>query len=439
MWDGLFSHKPGVHTNRFDSSQGRACKTTVMPDSSDHTTPDANRKDQFGTRLAHEFDEYAFGGAVPPVYQNSLFTFPNFEAFEQAISAEFNSADPDGPFVYSRGNNPTVTVLEQKLAAFEGTDAARGFGSGMGAISSAVISNLNAGDHVICIRPIYGVTRRLLEVFLPRFGVTHTWVSGMPSEAELEAARTERTRVLILESPSSVVFALQDVRMCTAWARKHGIVTVFDNSWASPLYQNPHVLGVDLVCHTASKYLGGHSDLVAGLMTGSLERIRAVNAGEYAILGSVLHPWDAWLIVRGLRSLHVRLERHQMNALTLARWLESRLEVRRVYHPALESHPQHALWQSQMRGSSGLFSIDLDLDESRIRRFVNALRLFGIAVSWGGFESLALPIGLMMNLNDPNRAPHPDVPRGLVRLHAGLEDVHDLQADLEQALSRAIA
>jgi cystathionine beta-lyase/cystathionine gamma-synthase len=187
---------------------------------------------------------------------------------------------------------------------------------------------------------------------------------------------------------------------------------------------------VDLVCHTASKYLGGHSDLVAGMLTGSLERVHAINAAEHAILGSVLHPWDAWLIMRGLRTLEVRLRQHEQNALEIARWLEARPEVKRVFHPALESHPQHALFKTQMRGSSGLFSVELDLEEARVRRFINALRLFGIAVSWGGFESLALPIGIMMNRGAPN----PDVPRGLVRLHVGLEDVQDLQADLERAL-----
>jgi cystathionine beta-lyase len=386
-------------------------------------TPDPS--DRPATRLAHEFDDYPHRGVVAPVYQNSLFTFPDFEAFEAATGP-----DSDGSFVYSRGNNPTVAALEKKVAALEGTDAARGFGSGMGAISSAVLSNLKAGDHVICIRAIYGVTRRLLEDFLPRFGVTHSWVPSNPSESELEVARRPETTVLMLESPSSVIFELQDLRMCTAWARRHGITTVIDNSWASPLFQNPHALGVDLVCHTASKYLGGHSDLVAGMLSGPGERVHAINVGEYAILGSVLHPWDAWLIMRGLRTLEVRLRQHEQNALGIARWLETRPEVKRVFHPALDSHPQHALFKTQMRGSSGLFSIELDFDEPRVRRFINALRLFGIAVSWGGFESLALPIGIMMNRDAPN----PDVPRGLVRLHIGLEDVHDLQRDLELAL-----
>ena len=384
--------------------------------------------DRPATRLAHEFDDYPFGGVVAPVYQNSLFTFPDFASFEAATGAE-SATDPN-QFVYSRGNNPTVSALEKKVASLEETGAARGFGSGMGAISSAVISNLKAGDHVICIRAIYGVTRKLLEEYLPRFGVTHTWVSSSPSESELEAARTERTKVLMLESPSSVIFELQDLRMCAAWAKRHGITTVIDNSWASPFFQNPHALGVDLVCHTASKYLGGHSDLVAGMLSGSVERLTAINAGEYAILGSVLHPWDAWLIMRGLRTLDVRLRQHEKSALEIARWCETRPEVRRVFHPALESHAQHGLFRSQMRGSSGLFSIELDFDETRIRRFIDALRLFGIAVSWGGFESLALPIGIMMN----RAAPNPDVPRGLVRLHVGLEDVHDLQRDLERAL-----
>lgn len=379
------------------------------------------------TLLAHAFDAYPNGGVASPVYQNSLFTFPDLAAYEAAQRGEGTA------YLYSRASNPTVRALEQKVAALQGAEAARAFSSGMGAIAAAVLAQVRSGDEVVAIEGIYGVTRLLLERYLPRFGVTTRWVPNDPSDADLDAARTERTRLLVLESPSSVVMVLQDLTRCAAWARRHGIVTVIDNTWATPLHQQPHALGIDLVCHTASKYLGGHSDLVAGVVTGSRERIKAITDDEATILGATLGPWDAWLVMRGMRTLDVRLARHEASALTLARWLETRPEVVRVLHPGLASHPQHALFQRQMRGSCGLFSVVLDLSEAQTRRFVESLRLFGIGVSWGGFESLALPLGLSMR-----RAPFDRfVPAGLVRLHVGLEAVEDLQRDVEQALRRA--
>ncbi len=379
------------------------------------------------TLLAHAFDAYPNGGVASPVYQNSLFTFPDLASYEAAQRGEGSA------YLYSRASNPTVRALEHKVAALQGAEAARAFGSGMGAIAAAVLGQVHAGAEVIAIEGIYGVTRLLLERYLPRFGVTVRWVSNDPSDAELDAARSEHTRLLVLESPSSVVMVLQDLARCAAWARRHDVVTVIDNTWATPLHQRPHELGVDLVCHTASKYLGGHSDLVAGVVTGTRERIKALTDHEAAILGATLGPWDAWLVMRGLRTLDVRLERHEASALTLARWLEGRPEVARVLHPGLPSHPQHDLFRRQMTGSCGLFSVVLDLGEAGIRRFVEGLRLFGIGVSWGGFESLALPLGLHMQRPPFERF----VPPGLVRLHVGLEAVEDLQRDLEQALHTA--
>ncbi|HEU4752666.1 MAG TPA: PLP-dependent aspartate aminotransferase family protein, partial [Armatimonadota bacterium] len=226
--------------------------------------------------------------------------------------------------------------------------------------------------------------------------------------------------------PSSLVFRLQDLPAVTALARERGIVTAIDNSWASPYFQNPAEMGVDLVLHSATKYLGGHSDLVAGVVMGAEGRMQELSAWEGRLLGGMLDPFAAWLMLRGVRTLPVRMERHQQSALAVARFLEEHPRVARVHYPGLPSHPQYALARAQMRGYSGLLSLELkDPGREAACRFVDALRYFGIGVSWGGFESLAVPF----TLAEPGAEP-----RWAVRLHIGLETVDDLLKDLDGAL-----
>jgi cystathionine beta-lyase len=376
----------------------------------------------FETLCAHGGDEPArwLGAPVPPIYQNSLFTAPNVDAFLARAGRQPEVYD------YSRVANPTTDVLEHKLAALEGAGAARCFASGMAAVSAAILHCVKAGEHLVAVDTIYGPTRKLLTEYLPRYGVSTTFVAGTDPQQFVDALRPN-TRLIYLESPSSLVFELQDLQAIAAIARERGILTAIDNSWATPYFQNPLALGIDLVIHSATKYLGGHSDLVAGVVLGSAERMRALCEWEGQLLGGMLDPFAAWLLLRGVRTLPVRLDRHQQSATAIATYLEAHPKVARVYYPGLPSHPQYALGQRQMRGASGLLSFVLKkpgLDP--VRQLVDRLRYFGIGVSWGGFESLAIPI--------PVPGPHVAEPPWGIRLHIGLESLPDLQGDLESAL-----
>ncbi len=376
----------------------------------------------FGTLLAHagEDPRLWLGAVTPPLYQNSTFAAPDCEHFVRRSSAP-------GAYDYTRCANPTTDILESKLAALERTEAARCFGSGMAAVSAAVLHCLGAGDHVVAVDTVYGPTREFLTGYLRRFQIEVTLVPGDDPQQFVDAIRP-RTRLIYLESPSSLVMRLQDLAAVAAVAREREITTVLDNSWATPYFQNPIDHGIDLVLHSATKYLGGHSDLLAGVVAGGRRHMDRLRQQEGALLGAVLDPFASWLMLRGLRTLHVRMERHQENALAIAQWLEQHPEIEKVHYPGLASYPQAELARRQLRGFSGLLSVTLS-ESSRNRAFqvVDRLRLFGIAVSWGGFESLAIPI-----LVPPDHGS--EEPRWGIRFHIGLETVGDLLADLEQAL-----
>lgn len=377
----------------------------------------------FETLCAHAGDDPSrfLGAPVPPIYQNSLFTAPNAEAF-----FDRGERHPDW-YDYTRCANPTTDVLEAKLAALERTEAARCFASGMAAVTAAILHAVRAGDHVVAVDTVYGPTRQLLTEYLPRFQVEVSFVPGEDPE-QFAAASRPRTRLYYLESPSSLVFRQQDLTAVAAIARERGILTVIDNSWASPYFQNPVELGIDLVLHSATKYLGGHSDLVAGVVMGARQHLDSIRTWEGVLLGGILDPFAAWLMLRGIRTLPVRMDRHQQNAMTVGRFLEEHPRVTRVHYPGLPSHPQAELSRRQLRGSSGLLSFELkDGTRESTCRALDRLHYFGIGVSWGGFESLAIPVAL------PGAGG--SGPRWGMRLHIGLETVEDLLEDLDQALS----
>lgn len=391
----------------------------------------------FETLCAHyaEDPRKYLGAVVPPIFQNSLFTFPSYE--DRATNYQIGSEEFDEAagglsraYDYTRVTNPTTDIVERKIAALEGAEMARCFSSGMGAISAAIFSCIRAGSHVIAPQTVYGPTRQLLQEYLARFDVRVTFVDGADPEDYRGALRPETT-LLYLESPSSVVMQQQDLEAVAQIAHRHGAATICDNSWASPYFQNPLRFGVDLVVHSATKYLGGHSDIVAGVVAGSFQRMRPLGMEECCLLGATLDPFAAWLLLRGLRTLPIRMERHQQNAKVLATWLQQHPAVAQVYYPGLPEEPQAHLTKKQLRGTSGLLSVRLrENTKAAAARFVNRLRYFQIGCSWGGFESLALPIALP--------ADRLGGPTGelwwFVRLHVGQEHVEDLQKDLEQAL-----
>ncbi len=374
------------------------------------------------TLLQHlgEEEPFPYGSVTPPIVQTSLFT-----ARSLRTRNELGGCNEQG-YTYTRNSNPTVRLAEQKIAALEGTEDSLCFGSGMAAIASAILTFAESGAHVICVETAYPPTRTLLESWLPRYGVETTFVSGECIE-EFENALQPHTRIIYLESPSSIYFRLQDLRAVSQLARERGILTMCDNSWATPLYQNPHALGVDIVLHSASKYLSGHSDLLAGVVAGRKEHLQQVEKTR-ELLGGILEPFGGWLLLRGLRTLPIRMERAHRSGLQVAEWLAAQPQIAKVNHPGLPQHPQHALARAQMHGYGSLFSFETHpISEAQAYAFTERLRLFRFGCSWGGYESLLLGWA----------QPHPDSPdktSWLFRIYIGLETPDDLIRDLQWAI-----
>lgn len=365
-----------------------------------------------------EDEPWLMGAVHPPVFENSLFTFGTAAELAEAIK------DEDERYVYWRGTNPTVDLAQRKLAALERAERAKCFGSGMGAISATISSLVSAGDHVLVLGAVYGPTTQFLR-YLEKFGVTHTHVDDL---AGCDSAIRDTTRLLYFESPSYMRYAVLDIAEVAAWASRNGLVSVMDNTWSTPIFQKPITLGVDLVLHSLSKYIGGHSDLVGGVVCGPSRLIRPLALTEYQLYGAAMSPHDAAKVIKGLRTLPVRMVAHQERGLALAAFLNEHPGVRAVNHPALSGHP--AL--KQMSGFSSLFSIELDTDDRElVAAFVDRLRHFRIGVSWGGFESLVNAPAL--TTEESVRATM-GIPVGLVRLSVGLESADVLIEDLALAL-----
>lgn len=378
------------------------------------------------TEILHHMGEHNLpdNAVAPPIFQSSIFCFDSFESFREALRNESEH------YIYSRGNNPTVNLCEEKIAALEHAERAKLVSSGVAAISSAILAYMKQGDHAVCINSAYDWTRYIFNTYLKRFGVDVTFVDGSSIE-DFENAIRPNTKVIYLESPATFTFTLQPLKQVAELAKKHGIKTIIDNTWATPIYQNPLDMGIDLVVHSASKYLGGNSDVVAGVICGSNEDITHIFNTEFMPMGPVPDPFMAWLILRNLRTLHIRMPVHYRNALGLAEYLESRDDVECVNYPLLKSFPQYELAKEQLRGGSGLFSFRLKTrDREKIKTLTNNVKFFKRAVSWGGYESLFDPA--MVKAADDE--PVPDDRISLIRVHAGIEDFDLLKNDLEQAL-----
>lgn len=356
----------------------------------------------------------------PPIVQTSNFSFGTVDDLRKAITSERDS------YIYSRGNNPTVDLLRKKLAALEDTEDALVFASGMAAISSAIISNVQTGSHIVCVREPYSWTNSLLNTtILPRFGVEVTMVDGR-SFQEVAGAVKPNTSVIYLESPNSWTFELQDLQRIAEFARSKGILTMIDNSYSTPLYQKPVKFGIDLVLHTASKYLNGHSDVVAGVCCGSKNCIDRIFNNEYLTFGGIISPLNAWLMLRGLRTLPIRMAHITYSAEKIINHLSMQKAVRRLYYPGSASDPQQELAVKQMKHSSGLFTIQTRTEDiGKIEKYCNELTYFRLAVSWGGYESLVIPSCTFIR---PGL--YQALPSNLIRFSVGLEEPEELIADL---------
>ncbi len=369
-----------------------------------------------------------FNAVAPPIIQSSNFLFDSVSDFKKAMSSEHTS------HIYGRGSNPTVDILNKKMAALEKTEAAIMVGSGASAMSLAVMSQIKSGDHVICVRSPYSWTSALLNNYLPRFGITCTYVDGDDLE-EIKNAIQENTSVLILESPNSLTFAIQDIRACAQIAKKHGLISIIDNSYATPIFQQPASMGIDIVIHSVSKYINGHSDVVSGVICSSDKIIQQIFYNEYMTLGPAVSPSDAALIIRGMRTLPIRMKRIQETAQEVVSFMKADARFSSVLYPFDPDFPQYDLARSQMSGCGGLITATIDADSiEQMNAFADALGRFKLAVSWGGPESLILPISALYGQQG---RPDPDISWRVARFSVGLEDGDWLIEDLEQGLDAA--
>ena len=349
--------------------------------------------------VAHD-EANAFDAVVPPIVQTSLFTFSSYAEMEETYRGL--KVRP----TYSRGLNPTVRIFEEKLAQLEGAEDALGFGSGMAAISSTIFTFVKPGDRILCVKHCYPDTYRLNETLLKRFGVTTDYVDGRDEDAVAKAL--PGAALFYMESPTSWIFETHDIRALAALARRHNVLTVIDNSWASPVFQRPITMGVDLVLHSASKYLGGHSDVVAGVIAGSNK------------------------LIGQIRSLPIRMKAHESAGLSIARRLAAHDAVAKVHHPGLGNGLPDGL-----TGTSGLFSFEFKPGID-IPAFADKLRLFKLGVSWGGHESLVVPAEVVRKqAAGPNSAIDFGIDARCVRLHVGLEGADVLWSDLAGAIDFA--
>jgi methionine-gamma-lyase len=362
-----------------------------------------------------------------PIWQTATFRADSSEHF-----AEIATATRPAEF-YTRYGNPTHKQAEATIAALEGGEAALLAASGMGAIFTAMLCDLGAGDHVVAQRNLYAGTTALVEELLARWGIEHTFV-GQTDAADFAAAARPNTKLIYVETPTNPLMRITNLRAVAALGRERRITTMVDNTFATPVNQRPLELGIDVCVHSATKYLGGHSDITAGVIVGTREFVaRAWKFGLVA--GAVLGPFDAWLLLRGLRTLGLRIERHNRNALALARFLETHPQVERVHYPGLESHPQHELARAQMSGFTGMFAVEVRGGFRAAEKFIGALRLGAHAASLGGYETLVVHPAAMWGrqLTSEQRAAM-SIGDNLVRVSVGLEDEVDLVRDFAQAL-----
>jgi cystathionine beta-lyase/cystathionine gamma-synthase len=375
--------------------------------------------------LGENREEY-YGAVSPPLFQSTNFCFKNVGEMREKLKHEL-----EVPF-YTRGYNPTVAALRKKIAALEGAEDALVFSSGSAAVACAVMSVLKSGDHAVCVNKPYSWTNTLLGKYLAAYGITVTFVDG-GDPVNYEKACKPETKLIYLESPNSLTFELQDIEAIAGIAKGKNITTISDNSYNSPLNQSPIEMGIDLVVHSATKYLNGHSDVVAGVVCGTTARIQKMMGEEYMTLGSVISPHDAWLMMRGLRTLELRVNKSAESARKIAGFLENHPRVEVLYYPFSSKNPQGALARKQMKQGGGLISLKLKATGvEEVERFCDSLQRFLMATSWGGYESLVFPICALA----ASKSFENPLPWNLVRLYIGIEDADRLIADIAQAFEK---
>lgn len=369
------------------------------------------------------------GPLVTPIYQTST--------FEVTDNDEQVRATPTDMF-YTRYGNPTCTVAENAIAELEGTDAALLFASGMNAITTAILALVKAGDHIVAQEDIYGGTAKFLTSWLPKLGVDTTFVETTNYEQHERAIRPN-TKLLYLESPTNPTLKVVDLRKASALAKKHNLITMIDSTFATPINQRPVEFGIDLIAHSATKYFAGHSDLICGAVAGRKDLIETIHSTR-TTLGGVMDPHAAWLLLRGIKTLAVRVQRQNENALRVAESLARNPKVKRVYYPFAEGHPQRALAMELMQGGGGVLSFEVDGTGGDARQVSESLRLFTLAPSLGGVDSLVcIPVLTSHAMVSADHRRRMGVTDQMIRLSVGIENADDLIADLEHALAGVTA
>jgi len=369
--------------------------------------------------------EKYFNAVAPPIIQTSNFAFASVNELRDQIMTEFDS------HVYTRGNNPTVKILRDKIAQLEHAEDCLVTSSGAAAIAVATMAQVSAGDHIICVDKPYSWTYKLISNMLAKFNVEYTFVDATDI-SNIEAAIRPETKVLFLESPNSLTFELQDLEAYAQLAKKNDIVTIIDNSHCSPIFQNPIDFGIDIVVHSATKYINGHSDVVMGAVCGTREMIKKIFHSEFMTLGVNISPNDAAMAIRGLRTIDLRVKRSDDSCRTIVDQLKKHPKVDRVIYTLDENFPQRDLVKKQMKGNGGLFTLVLDAtSKEEVYRFTDAIKKFLIAVSWGGYESLMIPSIAFHDMPGMEDSP---IPWTYIRFYVGLEDPEYLLEDLYQAL-----
>jgi cystathionine beta-lyase/cystathionine gamma-synthase len=383
-----------------------------MVDGSDN--PEDLKTEDICTHFGEDPSSY-MGAVVPPLFQNSL----------------FSRKDGSTPYNYTRINNPTVETAEKKLAALEKAEAALLFASGMGAITASVFHFLKAGDHVVAPRQVYLPVRAFLTQYLAKFNITFTPVDAENTESVFKAVQSN-TRLIYLESPVSNVFLLQDLRKIADFAKDKGIKTVIDNTWATPIFQNPLEMGIDMTVHSISKYLGGHADIIAGFAAGREEDIKPMRGYERGMIGASPDPHTAWLLLRSLRTFPLRMKGHQENGIAVAKFLQNHPMVEQVFYPGLPSHPQYELGKSQLKGYSSVMGFIPKAGKRQIRQGSKEFTVFQEGPSWGGYESIFNSPGVSISRENSLKN---GIPRGLIRISIGLEDIDTIIQSLDRGLN----
>lgn len=366
-----------------------------------------------------------------PLYQTSTFAFETAEQGEKRFSGEELGG------IYSRLGNPTVQVLEERIAAMELGEGALAFGSGMAAVSTILVHLTKSGDHVLCTRGIYGCTFGLLNILQEKYNISHD-LKALMSEDEIEKAIQPNTACIYVETPINPTMEIVDIELITKVAKKHGIPVVVDNTFSSPYLQNPLELGADFILHSATKYINGHGDVIAGILVGKdkeeMEKIRGTVQKDF---GGIISPFDAWLLIRGLKTLHVRMDRHSENASKVFDFLKAHPSVENIYYPFDEDNPQYHVAKKQMKAGGGLISFTIKGGVKQAQKLMNELKLIKIAVSLGDAETLIQhPYTMTHSIVPEKERLEMGITGGLLRLSVGLENSSDIVEDLKQALNK---